>query len=549
MNKLFFIISFLISSQVFAQNSDSYLKQLDHEIALRDNYSQIREQRITILKTLLSEANNNKEKYAVQKQLYDQYAPYQADSAFYYANQCVKTAQKESDENLIIQSKIQLIHAYILVGAYVDASNACKKLKNNISTPSQLYSYYELQRILYANLSMYQFPAPIMQKYNKLKNAYLDSLLSQKKNDQWYQLLKSEKLIEEGDNQQAIALLESSLKHMNINDREFAFFAYVLSHAYENVNQTDEQMKFLCLSAITDIKSAVKENAALRELALLLYKNGDIDKAYSYIKIALEDANFSQAKLRSFEVWEVMPLINQAYQIAQTNKQRNLYYFAVIASCLVFILILSVIMIRKQSRKIQNANIQIKENNQNLRTLNEQLQSSKLHIEEINDKLLASNQLRKSYIAKYLGLCSSYIAKMNLYRTRLLRKASTSSKDSLLTILKSKDIIDEELKHFYKDFDEAFLGLYPTFVEEFNLLLKPEEKLIPKKGELLNTELRIFALVRIGISESAQIAEFLRYSPNTIYNYKAKVKNKSKTQREDFEKEVMNIGSIDKIEK
>ncbi|WP_338395296.1 DUF6377 domain-containing protein [Fulvitalea axinellae] len=533
----------LISFGGFCQNSKNYLKELDQELNKRQEYVKIREQRINALKEVLAQTHDHKSRRPLLHQLYKAYAPFQIDSAYHYAKISEKIATKIGDPDLIIDDRFQLVQAYTLMGAYTLAFDALREIRPLIRNKGQLSAYYLLQKNLYGNLADYQYPNAVRNEYLVIKNRYLDSLV--RSETHIHPLQKAEQLMVEKRYLNVVHTLLPYLDSLSLNNREYAFFSYTIAKAYQRLDNREMQIKYLALSAIADIRSAIKENVALRELALRLYMDGDIRKAYSYIQIALDDAVYSQAKLRTFEVWEILPLIGDAYQEAQRIRERNLLFFSIIATGLVAFLLVAVIMVRKQTGRLRYANKVIKDNNGRLKELNNELGQNKRHIEEVNNLLLAANQLQGEQIAHYLGLCSAYIAKIDNYRASLYRKAKSAPRDTLVDALKSKEIVDRELKQFYQNFDRAFLELYPDFVEALNALLKPEERITPKKDELLNTELRIFALIRIGISESAQIADFLRYSPNTIYNYRAKVKGKALASRKDFEAEVMKIGTID----
>ena len=292
-------------------------------------------------------------------------------------------------------------------------------------------------------------------------------------------------------------------------DEELATFA-------DNEVKSEEYEKYLILSTISDIKASVKENAALPSLAFVLYGQGDITRAYHYIKRSLEDAIFCNARLRTIEISGMLPVIDAAYKLQIERQRRQLVLFLIIVSLLSVFLIISVVLIYKQVKKLSVA---------------------RRHLRQ-------ANHIKEEYIGHFLNLCSLYIEKLDNFRRTVNRKITAGQTEELLKLTKSSQFAGMEQKEFYANFDNAFLHLYPDFVTEFNRLLQPEERFIMKPGELLNTELRIFAIIRLGIDDSSKIANFLHYSINTIYTYRNKVKNKA-INRENFEEEIMKIGVLE----
>ena len=296
----------------------------------------------------------------------------------------------------------------------------------------------------------------------------------------------------------------------------FARAAFSLAQLYRDEGRPEEYEKYLILSTISDIKASVKENAALPSLAFVLYGQGDITRAYHYIKRSLEDAIFCNARLRTIEISGMLPVIDAAYKLQIERQRRQLVLFLIIVSLLSVFLVISVVLIYKQVKKLSVA---------------------RRHLRQ-------ANHIKEEYIGHFLNLCSLYIEKLDNFRRTVNRKITAGQTEELLKLTKSSQFAGMEQKEFYANFDNAFLHLYPDFVTEFNRLLQPEERFIMKPGELLNTELRIFAIIRLGIDDSSKIANFLHYSINTIYTYRNKVKNKA-INRENFEEEIMKIGVLE----
>lgn len=260
----------------------------------------------------------------------------------------------------------------------------------------------------------------------------------------------------------------------------------------------------------------------------------------------MEDAMFCNARLRAYEVSKIFPIIDSAYQDKITKQKEELQIFLVLVSILSLFLIIAVVYVYLQMKRLSRIRRELYRTNVKLNELNTDLQSSNNQLKDLNLELSEANKIKETYIGHFLDLCSMYISKLEKYQNTLNKKAVEKKLDELYKMLKSHDMIDNELKELFENFDNIFLHLYPNFVEEFNSLLIKEERFILKTNELLNTELRIFALIRLGITDSSKIANFLHYSANTIYNYRTRVRNKAAVPREEFESLVMRIGAISK---
>jgi len=280
----------------------------------------------------------------------------------------------------------------------------------------------------------------------------------------------------------------------------------------------------------------------LRKLAVLLYQEGDIDRAYSYLKLCMDDAVFCNARLRILEILQIFPLINDTYQQKAEKQQEQMKWALVSISLLSIFLLIAIFYVYKQMKRVAAARHEVIDANKRLKELNEELHRYNLQLKEANHIIAENSYLKEEYIGRYMDQCSVYLEKMDNYRRSLGKIAATGKVDELYKNIKSSKFIEEELKEFYANFDNTFLQLFPTFVEDFNTLLAEGEQIYPKVNERMSTELRIFALIRLGITDSVKIAQFLRYSVTTIYNYRTKVRNKAAGDRDQLEQEVMKIG-------
>lgn len=539
---------FVILLPLFAKNGlpDHLNTGLNNAIASNNKYVQKREQRITLLKALAGRSVTDSEHYRLNKELTNEYRAFKSDSALTYALQASDIAKRIGNTDLEAEATLTLASIYNVSGMYKESSDLLKRID-----PDQLplflkQAYFGVCAELYRYMSSFAKDNRLRSLYNERRMLYQDSLIAISNPEELNTVLvKADRLVDENKIDDAIQLVMAAQTKLSPDDRNFALTSYSLANAYGKLGDKDKQKEYLALSALSDIKNAVKENTSLSTLALQLYEEGDLTEAYNYIRFALDDALISDAKLRSIEILRILPEIDKAYKENAERQARLQKIFFIIVSVLALILVFSFGYIWLQKRKLQKANSQINDINNQLNRLNADLINTNQKVSDVNQKLAVSNQVQGEYIAKYLKLCSGYIGKIDDYRRMLLKKTTgTEVPRELLNILKSKEIVDEELKSFYVDFDKAFLDLYPDFVAQFNNLLEDDERIELKPGELLNTEIRIFALIRLGITESSQIAEFLRYSVTTIYNYRTKMRNKAKGVRDEFEKEVMQIDSM-----
>ena len=342
--------------------------------------------------------------------------------------------------------------------------------------------------------------------------------------------MKADKDNVHGRYNEAIKLLKDAYsKFDNIHGK--ALLDYSLAMAYAGKGDTANEKRHLILSAISDIRSGIREYTSLRLLAVLLYKEGDVDRAYAYMTRCMDDAAACNSLWRIYEVQKAFPVINKVYHHKLDRQRRVIFCSLVFIILLTLFLAVAILVIKKQMRKVSAARRQAQEANVRLR--------------ELNRELSESSHIKEEYIAHYIDQCSLYIDKMDKYRKHLQKVAQKGGAKELFEEIRSKSFIDNELKDFYAQFDDSFLNLFPNFVDDFNNLLVPEQRIRLKPGEKLNTELRIFALIRLGISSSTKIANFLRYSVTTIYNYRVKLRNAAAGDREKFDDAVMMIGRCD----
>ncbi len=532
------------------RSTDSLLNQLDSVIAHRDEYRARKESRLSKLHHELSSATTDRQRFDALGALYGEYHSFNANSAYAMSMRQERIARRLGDRNLIINAILNKANIMSNVGMYHETLSMIDTISSS-TLPDYLKPYlFHTKRTVYGNLAAYSaFPAE-REYYERITDRYRDSLLTvNDPNSIFYFLIKADQLNVHDQPQAAINLLESFVNNNGLSEHDMAICAWTLSEAYAKINDRDNQKRQVLISAISDMKSAVREYVSLRQLALMLYQEGDLERAYKFLTIAVDDAAKCNARQRIVELNASYPMINSIYVETVRNQKRALERTIWIIAILSVILIGLLLLMRKQMlriaegrRNVEAANAKLTESNDKLNDLNRQLVQSNLKLHEAYNAIAEISELKEVYICQYMDRSLEYIEMLDTYRKGVGKMVSSGKLTDLQTFVKSTKLIDDELKAFYAKFDETFLNIFPTFVEDFNNLLLPEEAIIPKKKGALNTELRVFALIRLGISDSAKIAKFLRYSLTTIYNYRTKVRNKAKGKRDDLESEVMKIG-------
>lgn len=334
---------------------------------------------------------------------------------------------------------------------------------------------------------------------------------------------------------EAINRLETLLKTLREGERNYSIVTSTLAYFYDHLKNGQKKEYYLLLSAISDSRAAIAENNALRELSAILLAKGDTDRAFRYLNEAIENANFYGTMLRNQQAAALVPGIVKAYDSMKTTQSNHARWLIICLSIVTLMLVVAVFMMLRYLKKRKEANQKVREMNQ---LLNDNLKQ----LEETSTKMKESNTIKDEYIGRFLDLCSSYIDSADEQRKLENRLARDKKLPELYAELKSTKYITELTTMFYQNFDNTFLKIYPTFVEEVNNLLEPQNR-TEVKGEKLNTELRVLALIRLGISDNQKIASILRSSITTIYTYRSKLKAKA-IRKETFEDEVRMIESF-----
>ena len=526
-----------------SSRADSLLLKLDQAIKERPIYMEQKELKLVELKRQLHRQIPDEERFAILGTLLDEYRSFNTDSALHMAEEREQIAIRLGNREYIDNARMNKADVLGMTGMYKEVMDLMRNIHID-RLPVDIHPYYyHIYRTVYGLMADYAVTAYEKKLYTELTDKYRDSLLLVNKDNLLiHTLIQSDQYNVRNEYDKAIRLLTDYLALQKDYEHDVAICAYTLSESYRLKGDKEKEKEYLIVSAMADMKTAVREYISLRKLAVLLYQEGDIERAYSYVKICMEDAAACNARLRKLEILEIFPIINDAYQQKTEKQQEQMKWALVSISLLSLFLLLAIFYVYKQMKKVAAARREVIDANKRLKELNDELHLSNAQLKEANHSIAENSYLKEEYIGRYMDQCSVYLEKMDNYRRSLGKIAATGNVEELYKNIKSSKFIEGELKEFYTNFDNTFLQQFPTFVEDFNALLADDEQISLKAGERMNTELRIFALIRLGITDSVKIAQFLRYSVTTIYNYRTKVRNKAAGDRDLLEQEVMTIG-------
>ena len=542
---LCFLLFFSCHSALAGESLDSLLNVLDKTIKEADTYVQIKENKLHELK---KEARKTPpfsvERYNLNNDIYLEYKAYSSDSALHYLNENMLLARQLNDKERELKIQLELSYLLSSIGMYMEAADILNSIDRQTLPSSLLGHYYTCYEHVYFEAGAAQPRYKMFaSRYVKLSHAYRDSMqITLDPSSATYLWLRETQLREAGKYDEALEFSDRRLAESSFGTPQYALVAYQRFRLFESMGKKDEHLYYLVLSAISDVRSAIKEQSSLMVLAQELNSKGDLKRAYDYINFSWEISQFYKTRLRSWMNITPLSMINGNYQDIIKQQNRELLIYIVCVALLALLLVIALIYIYRQMKALSIAKKGLQEVNERLFSLNEELEEVNRHLRSSNLELSESNLIKEAYIARFIKLCSVYVDRLQAYRKLVNKKLQRGQVAELLKMTHlSNDIVTVEVQELYANFDSAFLHLFPNFVGKFNDLLQENEQILPKKGELLNTELRIFALIRLGIEDSSQIAEFLRYSVNTIYNYRAKVRNKARGSREDFDDLVRKI--------
>ncbi|MFW0736045.1 DUF6377 domain-containing protein [Flavobacterium sp. T12S277] len=541
-NYLLLFLFVLLASPVYALDStDGIIEKLNEALKNKGHYVHLREERILNFKKIKSDDLTKEQEYNYNKSLYTQYLKFNSDSAILYVKKNLKIAKELQNTDLLNLANLQLVTLYSSSGKYRESEAILKSIPKKELPKKLLPNYYTAYREFLEHYAANSYDIKYIEQIIKYRDSLLTVLDPSTFN---YQITRIQQNMSEKKYAVAEKQLLDLLKNAKEDHPQYAMMTYLLATIYKKTQRLELRKKYYALSATSDLKTANKDNASLQELALIFYEADDVDMAYKLTQSAIEDTLYCNVQFRTLLMSELYSIINTVYLEKEAKRKTELQLYLLCISLLSVFLIVAVIYVYKQMKKVSRIRGELYITSQKLAELNKDITETNNQLQERNAQLSESNHVKEEYIAHFFSLCSTYINKLENYRITLNKKATAKQFDEIYKILKSTTLVDNELEELYKNFDIIFLNLYPTFVKDFNALLIQEEQIVLKQGELMNTELRIFALIRLGITDSVKIAAFLRYSLSTIYNYRTRARNKAAVSRNDFEEMVMKIGLI-----
>lgn len=542
---LLYILFLLLPMTLSAGSKTQQLRQkLDNLLEQRNALIDNKNNDINRLKKHLTTSSNTLKRLQTYEQLFEEYYVFQFDSAMTYLNKGIKLALETQNTYYYNSNVIRKAELLSIGGLYSEAVQEIEQVDTTALDKAQRFEYYfSLFRIhtYWADFCNDKTYTPIHR--SKAKNYLKKAMPFCDETDKSYEYYRGEYCVfVQNDPLSARSHYIKAIKQLPPTSRFYAMSCFALSGSYANEGNTNKQEEFLLLSSIADVENCTMENFALQNLAMYIFEHNkdDLDYAQRYIQTALEDAHFYNNRLRIIEISSKLPVIVSSYQ--QTLNQRNKVQMTaiIVISLLLLFLLFAVFYIVKQTKRLSLQQQELQNNNNQLSELNTQQKELNTQLHDLNAVLVDTNRKRERLAKLYIDLCAKYIARLKKQQTLVKRKIKANQTSELLSQLSSERLSEEDAATFLSRFDKAFLDLYPGFTEELNNLLVPEGRIQNKSTDELTTEQRIMALIRLGVKESAEIADLLFYSPQTIYNYRSVLKGKA-INKENFEEEVMKL--------
>ena len=532
MKQLLITILFVLSHIFAAASSkDSLLAALDRELEVKDVYVANKLERINALRMKLRKVSPDiEEQYRINAQIFEEYKAFNYDSAFAYANKLMSLAYGHQDEAKVKDAKMKFGFVLLSAGMFKEAVDSLMTIHGTALKKELKPEYYSLMARTFYGLSDFNADTHYSQLYNLKGNTYVDSVLMysapQSFEHLYFRGLRHTRMMHL---QQGLHDLESLNKQNNLSFHQSAVVFSTLSDIYLKLEQPDKAMALLAAAAIYDIKASIKETAAILVIAELLHKQGDIRKSYDYTKHALADANFYNARHRKIRVGTILPIVEEEKMGIVESQKQSLITYSVLVTALSIAVIGFIFISLKQVSRLKQAQ--------------KEIHSTNTKLQYTNNKLMEANKIKEEYIGYYFNINSEYLDKVEKFKKSLDQYLTAKKYDHLSYIVNSINP-RKEREELYRSFDSVFLKLFPAFVQTYNTFFKPEDQVVLTDNQLMSTDLRIFALIRIGISDNDKIAKILGYSVNTIYTYKTRIKNKAIIPNDEFEKRIMEIEPV-----
>jgi len=516
------------------RSAERLLDELDGYLSRREEFVRQKETQLATLRNIAFAPGDLRTQADVCLQAAEACFSYRYDSARFYLNRALDLSEELGDRSRYQTALIRLGHLDAKAGHFVEAySSLFSQVDTSLLDRAQMSEYvyvaYDFCKDLAGNdVALEQLPTPDLLGFRE--QIYR---LFPEDSEAWRRA-RLDEYLEESRFGEAENLCMELVSSVSPEDRPYALYAYLMSDISGRQGKESAQFEWLVHSAECDLRNAVKDYASLTVVAQIL-TGKDIDRAFRYMRIAQEDAVFYNGMLRPWQISQSFNIIQTAYESTRRSTSRLSVLAAVLLAALLATVAVAFFNEVKRSRKLASTQKELEESYLQLEQRNAQLSG-------LNRAITEAGQIKEAYIGRILDLMSENVSRMQSYDNHVRKALKQGKSEQLLKELSISTRLDDELQAFYRTFDSTFLALYPDFVEQFNALLREDARIYPKKDELLCTELRIFALIRLGIDDSVRIASLLHYSVSTIYNYKVKVKNGAAVDRDSFEERVKSLG-------
>lgn len=546
MKRIALCIAFIVIAckPVWASSNDRLLMQLNRVIEDKAQYDAGKLKRIATYQKELAKTQSLNARYDICLNLYNEFKAFNYNKAFIYSRKLQQLGQQLKEPSKIAYGKIKMGFTMLSSGMFKEAFDALKLVNVQLLPDSVKMEYYLLTARTYYDLADYDKDEYFTASYNKVAGSYIDSASKYCKPDSYsFLYYHGLKYLKAGKFKMAINNLSRLVNNHELSNHELAVTASTLSDVYIQTNKPDLAIGLLIRAAIADIKTSTKETAAMVTLAQLLHKQGEVKKAYFYIKQAMDDATYYGARQRKIQVSAILPVIAGERINTEEEQKQILFLYAAMLTVLAVIIVVFAVIISKQLKKLKVADKIIIKANQDLQHTVNELDLTNHTLQQANHKLDEANHIKEEYIGYYFNIIADYIDKLDKFKRSVENKLLTKKFEDI-RILVNNINLRKEREELFVNFDKAFLKIYPNFVKEFNSYFSEENQVKLAPGQLLNTDLRIFALIRLGINDTEKIARILEYSLNTIYNYKARIKGRSTLPNDDFEHAIMAINAM-----
>lgn len=540
MKRIWFIALLLTQTvMVMAQDKEQLYETLDSLIAHYDEQTAEKERRIKSIKDGVSGISLTPEqRFELNMRLYDEYIAYKYDSAYYYIQQNVEQLRGTDDHDRFAASAVRMAHILSVTGLFNMARELMDEINPEVLDVQQRVDYYTQQSELNLYRSEMAQYTPFFSEFISRAQYYRQLIIQIAPKDSYdYIFNQATYICETGDEDKAIQMLEDYLPQIKRGTRTYGIVTSTLAYFYQRKENKAQQEHYLLLSAISDEEGAIRENNSLRSLSEVLMARGESDNAYRYLFQSFREAQFYGSRLRLMQMGRIAPQVMQLYDEERSQTQRLTNAILIIISIVSLLLIAGIFYTLKLIRKNRAAHRQILAMNKTLSQQNETISS-------INNQMKEANRIKEEYIGRFLEL-NSIMIERGERRLKLFNRLARERKlEELYAELKATEPVANSIRDFHQHFDEAFLNIFPDFIAHVNQLLL-EEYQFESTGEgvkKLTTELRILALVRLGINDNQKIADILRSSITTIYTYRSKLKAKA-INKESFEDDVRKIAT------